>query len=107
MARSAAKPTPAPEPQDHGESVTMMTPPLLSDEAKRKAELNDLTLDLVARSAGFCRRAIGRRFALSARCRIGTSSLRAPRDLPGAWCFLRPWRIAGCRGCSRRKEPAN
>jgi hypothetical protein len=52
MASKAPKKTPAPKLKDDGESVTMMTPALLSDEAKRKAELVDLALDLVARSAG-------------------------------------------------------
>ena len=41
--------------QDDGESITRMTPLLLSDEAKGKAKINDLTVELVARSAGFKR----------------------------------------------------
>jgi|SRR5688572_26710743 Fic family protein len=40
---------------DDGESVTMMMPALLSDEARSKAKLNDLVIELVARSAGFRR----------------------------------------------------
>ena len=55
MARKALKKTAAPKLEDDGESVTMMTPALLSDEAKRKAELVDLVLELVARSAGLRR----------------------------------------------------
>jgi Fic family protein len=55
MARKAPKKIAAPKMEDDGESVTMMTPALLSDEAKRKAELVDLALDLVARSTGLKR----------------------------------------------------
>ena len=33
----------------------MMTPALLSDEARGKAKLNDLAIELVGRSAGFKR----------------------------------------------------
>src|SRR5262245_3988681 len=42
-------------PTDDGESVTMMMPALISDEAKSKAKLNDLAIELVGRSAGFKR----------------------------------------------------
>jgi Fic family protein len=54
MAKRAKKKT-APRIPDDGESVTMMMPALLSDEAKTKAKLNDLAVELVARSAGFKR----------------------------------------------------
>ena len=40
---------------DDGEAVTMMSPALLSDEAKGKAKLNDLAIELAARAAGFKR----------------------------------------------------
>jgi len=61
MSRKAAKPKiaarerAAPAIKDDGEAVMMMMPALLSDEAKSKAELIDLTIDLVARSAGLRR----------------------------------------------------
>lgn len=55
MARKAVKKPAAPELEDDGESVTMMMPALLSDEAKGKAKLMDLTLELVASSAGLKR----------------------------------------------------
>lgn len=45
----------AAKPKDDGESVTRMTPFLLSDEAKGRAKINDLAVELVARSAGFKR----------------------------------------------------
>jgi Fic family protein len=53
MARKRRKK--APKLHDDGESVTRMTPFLLSDEAKGRAKINDLTVELVARSAGFKR----------------------------------------------------
>jgi Fic family protein len=54
MARKATTPTKS-KCQDDGEAVTMMMPALLSDEAKAKAKINDLVVELVARSAGFRR----------------------------------------------------
>lgn len=45
----------SPKLQDDGESVTMMAPAFLSDEAKSKAGLLDLSVDLVARSSGLKR----------------------------------------------------
>ena len=45
----------AAKPKDDGKSVTRMTPFLLSDEAKGRAKINDLAVELVARSAGFKR----------------------------------------------------
>lgn len=54
MARKQQRKKPA-RPKDDGESVTRMTPLLLSDEAKGKAKINDLAVELVARSAGFKR----------------------------------------------------
>ena len=53
MARKQRKK--APQLRDDGESITRMTPVLLSDEAKARAKINDLTVELVARSAGFKR----------------------------------------------------
>ena len=55
MARKAKKKAAAPRIHDDGEAVTMMMPALLSDEARAKAKLNDLAVELVARSAGFKR----------------------------------------------------
>jgi Fic family protein len=50
-----AKPASSRHLTDHDEPVTMMLPAVLSDEAKGKAKLNDLALELVARSAGLKR----------------------------------------------------
>lgn len=55
MARKSKKAALVPQLKDDGESVTMMTPAVLSDEAKGKAKLNDLALELVGRSSGFKR----------------------------------------------------
>jgi Fic family protein len=55
MPNKAMKKRAAPKIVDDGESVTMMTPALLSDEARGKAKLNDLAIELVGRSAGFKR----------------------------------------------------
>src|SRR5579863_4209643 len=41
--------------QDRGESVTLMEPLVIGDGAPERAELTDLALDLVRRSAGFYR----------------------------------------------------
>ncbi len=54
MAKKAPPPSRA-KIVDDGESVTTMSPTVLSDDAKSKAKLNDLALDLVARSTGFRR----------------------------------------------------
>jgi len=54
MARNPKKAAPK-LPTDDGEPVTMMMPALLPDEAKSKAKLNDLAIELVGRSAGFKR----------------------------------------------------
>jgi Fic family protein len=54
MARKSKKAA-APSLPDDGESVSMMFPALLSDEAKGRAKLNDLAIELVGRSSGFRR----------------------------------------------------
>lgn len=41
--------------EDRGESVGLMEPMLISDDAKGRAALNDLALDLAAKAAGFRR----------------------------------------------------
>lgn len=54
MAKKApTKPTP--KLRDKGEPVSMMMPAFLSDEAKSKAKLLDLSVELVARSSGLKR----------------------------------------------------
>jgi Fic family protein len=52
MPKKTAKPPTAP---DDGESVTMLTPAVLSDESRHKAALTDLTIELAARSSGLRR----------------------------------------------------
>ena len=54
MAKKATRKT-APKIQDDDEPVTLMMPAFLSDEAKAKAKLFDLSVELVARSSGLKR----------------------------------------------------
>ena len=54
MAKKPSKKTQS-KIKDEGESVALMEPMLISHDANRRAELNDLVVDLVARSSGFKR----------------------------------------------------
>jgi len=44
-----------PDAEDRGESISLMEPLLVGESSKRRAALNDLTLELASRAAGFRR----------------------------------------------------
>jgi len=55
MAKKPSKKKTDPKIRDEGEAVTLMEPMLISEDAVRRVELNDLVVDLAARSSGFRR----------------------------------------------------